>query len=154
MLGNVARDLRLLGYDTLLAGSHWSDAQVLRTSQSEGRVLLTRDRRLAGRAKGIDCVLIAGTDPATQAVEALRRLGSGAVPARPLTRCLECNGSLRALPPEEAAARVPDHVALAHRRFSSCPRCHRVYWAGDHARRLERRIRALLEALQEPNAPV
>ncbi|MBI5440503.1 MAG: Mut7-C RNAse domain-containing protein [Deltaproteobacteria bacterium] len=145
MLGNVARDLRLLGYDAEFA-PEVDDAVLLRRAQAEGRVLVTRDRALALRARGVLCSLVRSGEPAEQTVEVLAALGAWRPPGV-LSRCTQCNTRLKALTPEEARDRVPDHVANTIRSYLHCPGCGRVYWHGSHGESLQRRLRRLLEAL-------
>ncbi len=148
MLGNVARDLRLLGFDCAFARD-LPDPALLRQAQQEGRVLVTRDRELARLAAGVRCILVAGVDPEIQALEVLSAAGAPHPPG-PLPRCLECNGVLEPLGPEEARPLVPDHIALAHPELRRCPGCGRVYWPGSHHGRLARRARRLAAALLRP----
>ena len=75
-------------------------------------------------------------------------------PPEPFSRCLECNEVLAVLPRSAVWDRVPDHVLLTRERFSACPGCQRVFWAGSHYRRLDARILRLAEALQGLKRPV
>jgi len=152
MLVNVARDLRLLGYDAAYAGRA-SDAEVLRKCQREGRLLVTRDRELARRAGAIPHVLVRQAGRTGQILEVLRALGAGP-PPNPMSRCLRCNEVLEDVSPAEAWERVPDHIALDRAHFSACPRCQRMYWEGSHLGRLRARIRRLSDALQGQSPPV
>ena len=144
MLGNVARDLRLLGLDAVFAPDV-PDPELLRRAQRERRVLVTRDRGLAARARGVRCVLVHSTLPRDQVLEVLPLVPPTAV--APLTRCLVCNQRLQRAGREQVLARVPDHVALTHGRFRVCPGCGRVYWPGTHTQRLFQRLRWLRAAL-------
>jgi len=145
MLGNVARELRLLGYDAVFARD-LGDGEILRLCQAEGRVLVTRDRGLAARAGRMECIFVAERDPSLQTVQVLR--GVGPLSPVPFSRCLSCNGPLRTLAVNQAWDRVPDHVALHHRDYRVCDVCGRVYWEGTHAGRLQDRVQALLGPLQ------
>jgi uncharacterized protein len=142
MLANVARDLRLLGYDAEYLADV-DDAVLLRRAQAESRVLVTRDRRLAARASGIRCILLTENVPSRQVRELLERTRLAST-ARPYTRCTVCNHPLEELPAEDARDRVPDHVAHTVRKFFQCAACGRVYWRGTHARGLEHRLRRML----------
>ena len=51
MLVRLARLLRAAGYDTSLATDGEADAALLRLARDEGRILLTRDKRLAAEKK-------------------------------------------------------------------------------------------------------
>ncbi|MDW7709817.1 MAG: Mut7-C RNAse domain-containing protein [Deferrisomatales bacterium] len=141
MLGHVARDLRLLGYDAAYGGAS-RDAELLGRCRREGRILITRDRELARRAAGVSCVLVAETRAPAQSREVIRSLGLADAPT-PLTRCLRCNGRLRPASPEEVRPSLPDHVAATHTHFLACRSCGRVYWEGSHGRGLRARIARL-----------
>jgi uncharacterized protein with PIN domain len=146
MLANVARDLRLLGYDA----AYFRDAEdlrLLRIAQSEERVLVTRDRALAARAGGLPSVLVTAEEPENQAAEVLRALGLAPDRDEAYSRCLTCNHRLESAPRDEAAALVPDHVATAAEGFLRCPSCRRVYWRGSHATRLNARVDEILASL-------
>ncbi|MEN6341560.1 MAG: Mut7-C RNAse domain-containing protein [Methanospirillum sp.] len=139
MLGPLVRYLRFMGYDTLAAtdlgpGGPQEDSELLRIATTEGRVLLTRDRELAGRGG----MLVRG-DNVLEQVAALAR--SGIVdPVLRLDRCSRCNTLVRRARPDEIAAAdyLPaDHTALD---IVCCDSCGRLYWAGSHADRLEERL--------------
>jgi uncharacterized protein len=69
--------------------------------------------------------------------------------ARPFTRCLSCNGMLRAVEKERIESRLPPRVRECYRRFSVCEGCERVFWEGTHWRR----IRELVDSLCVAPAP-
>ncbi|MHB8767297.1 MAG: Mut7-C RNAse domain-containing protein, partial [Deferrisomatales bacterium] len=124
-----------------------ADAELLRRCQAEGRVLVTRDRALAARARSLPHLLVLSDRPQDQTPEVLARLGLGGSRSGPFSRCLACNAPLGDLPRRAAAARVPDHVAHAHDAFRGCPGCGRTYWRGSHQPRLASRLRRLLASL-------
>lgn len=152
MLGNVARDLRLLGYDAAYAGPA-PDGELLRRCQKEARTLITRDRELARRARGLSCVLVSAAETSRQTPEVLQALGA-APPEAPLSRCLECNGPLRAVSLEEARPSLPDHLTITCSHFFACSGCGRVYWEGSHRKGLRDRIRSLATSLLPTDPPV
>jgi uncharacterized protein with PIN domain len=53
-----------------------------------------------------------------------------------LTRCIECNSELEARLPAMVAERVPPYVRRTQSRYSECPACGRIYWAGTHWQRM------------------
>ncbi len=137
MLGTLARWLRLMGYDAEYWGAGTDEALAERARQ-EGRLLITRDRQLAGR-RGVNALLVHAEALDHQIAEvrtALRELGDLPVAAR----CGECNGELEPLPREEARALVPPYVWNTQPAFQRCLRCHRVYWRGTHWPGLRARI--------------
>lgn len=130
MLGRLARWLRLAGYDT----AFWregSDEQLIAAARQQGRLIVTKDRGLAGR-RGIDAVRIDADALDRQIAEARGALAHrGAVP-QPFTRCAECNGAVELLPREHARDLVPPYVWQTQSEFRRCAACGRVYWKGTH----------------------
>ena len=141
MLGKLAKWLRLLGYDVTYPAPA-EDSQLLRSAQAEDRVLLTRDRGLAGRFSGRKVLVVSG-DPWAQLSQVVEELdldvGGGF-----LTRCSICNEPIEPLPKEEAEGLVPPYVFGTHDRFARCPKCGRVYWEGSRVERMKRRLREVL----------
>jgi uncharacterized protein with PIN domain len=139
MLGTLAKWLRILGYDTLF-DPVLDDHQLVRLARADGRVLLTRDRELAGR-RGVRTVLVASEQLDDQVRQVLRDLGLEA--DRSFSRCPVCNEALETIDREAAQARVPAYVAQAHKQFKHCPTCRRVYWRGSHWQRMVERLSRL-----------
>ena len=89
MLGRLAKWLRLAGYDA----AYWrdgSDEALIDRAQAEGRLIVTRDRQLAGR-RGVRALFIAAETLDAQIAEVRAALGGD---PQPFTRCPECNGAL------------------------------------------------------------
>ncbi len=126
MLGTLARRLRWRGYDAEYRND-LDDAEMMRIAQEQGRVLVTRDRELAGR-RGPRSLYLANADLDGQVQEIADALGSPPGPAR----CTVCNGDLDPLTPAVAAPLVPPYVAATQRDFARCRSCGRVYWPGTH----------------------
>lgn len=144
-LGALARLLRLLGFDTLLAGDG-PDSALAALAQSEGRILLSRDRELLKHRRVARGRLVRALAADAQLVEVARRFGlTDAI--RPFSRCLECNAPLRAADRAEVDARIPPHVAASQSDYATCTGCARVYWRGSHWRRLQARVQALRAAI-------
>ena len=53
-----------------------------------------------------------------------------------LTRCIECNSELESRVPATVVERVPPFVRRTQSRYSECPECGRIYWAGTHWQRM------------------
>ncbi len=143
MLGKLARELRVLGYDTVYL-KHVEDGQVLQAAQQDDRYLLTRDRELADRA-GSRGLLVRSRDPSEQLEQLLDRLALEPEAGAFLSRCLECNGVLvENLDATDLPESVEDQPTWR------CPDCHRVYWWGTHAEDMYDRLGPLLDG--EPDA--
>jgi len=133
-LGRLARHLRLLGFDTRYANDA-ADAAIAAAAARERRIVLTRDRGLLKHSAVTRGYWVRATAPRAQAAEVIRRFQLEAR-LRPFTRCLECNGVLRAADKAAVADRLPPRARRLHDTFAECPDCRRLYWPGSHHRRL------------------
>ncbi|MCI0587072.1 MAG: Mut7-C RNAse domain-containing protein [Planctomycetes bacterium] len=145
-LGRLARWLRVAGFDALHRNPA-DDAWLLRTARAEGRLLLTRDRKLldprrlapplraeAGSAR---IRLVEGFDTREQLLEVCRALGLDPL-ERAFRRCPLCNDPLEAIDRERARGTVPERSLALYAEFFRCPACRKVYWEGDHVARSRR----------------
>ncbi len=147
MLGRLARWLRALGYD-VAHDPALDDAALVRCAFEERRTLLTRDRRLCDDWRIRGCVVLEARKPAAQLREVVDRLGlDGDWEWRLFTRCMVCNTPLE--PADEEAVRddLPTGRPSPEGPFARCPGCGRVYWEGQHTRRMRR---FLARALGQP----
>jgi len=118
MLGRLARWLRILGYDTYYKNDI-EDWKILKISQENNRIIVTRDRGLCIRAKkkGLPCELI---EPGLNIEETLVKLANNWKIDLSLdlgaTRCPECNSVLE---------------QIGKDRWK-CSHCSKEYWKGTH----------------------
>jgi len=142
-LGKLARKLRILGFDALSwRGGNLGGA--MEAARSEGRVLLTRSRKVREKAEGLSLVVVEANDPKDQLREIVRKLSLETGGEKFFRRCLLCNEELRPLDREEAEERVPDFILQAYKVFHACPRCRRVYWPGTHYDRMKQEMGGLI----------
>jgi hypothetical protein len=138
MLGRMARWLRIMGFDTAYA-AHIADAELVRRSLAERRVILTRDRALPEEWH-VDSIYVVASE---NGLDQLREV-SGAFDLRAkrklFTRCSVCNARLRAVGRDDVRGEVPERVFATHADFRRCWGCARVYWRGSHTDRMERVI--------------
>lgn len=137
-LGTLARYLRLLGFDTRY-DNRAGDAELVRRSVTERRILLTRDVGLLKHKVLTHAHYVRATDPARQLEEIVRTLDLGRR-IKPFTRCMLCNGRLRRVGKERVAEQLPARVRESVRRVAQCGACRRLYWPGSHFERLTRII--------------
>ncbi|KBG74431.1 hypothetical protein N062_03039 [Mycobacterium tuberculosis MAL010106] len=144
-LGQLARLLRLLGFDT-----RWSsaadDPTLADISLGEQRILLTRDRGLLKRRAITHGLFVHSQHPEEQALEVLRRLDLNGRLA-PLSRCLRCNGELAAVSKDEVIGQLEPLTRRYYESFSRCFGCGRIYWPGSHHARLVRLVERLRDQL-------
>lgn len=148
MLGRLTRFLRILGYDTRYVHG-LADDQVREESQREGRILLTRDVRLAARTPG--ALLIRSAHLEGQLRELWERYPELSRVPR-FTRCTKCNGPLTLFDlPAEGTVEVGG-IAVRTQSVGPvyrCTVCGQPYWEGSHTRK----VRSFLETAASGSVP-
>jgi uncharacterized protein with PIN domain len=141
MLGRLVRWLRIIGQDVTY-GPHLTGNGLIRAARKEGRVILTRDRRLA-KKKDLPEHLLLDSDgfreQLKQVIQAYQLDPLSAI----LTRCAECNSLLESMPKEKVKEKVPAYVFATQEKFSVCRSCQRIYWPATHPQKMLEELKAL-----------
>jgi len=134
-LGRLAAYLRMLGFDCLYRNDY-DDEELAEVVQREGRILLSRDRRLLMRKAVAHGYCLRSLDSLEQLTEVMQRFDL-ADRAVPFHRCLRCNHPLE--PVEKAAVldRLEPLTKLYFDEFQICPACKQIYWKGSHYDRMQ-----------------
>lgn len=138
MLGDIARKLRILGYDTAYI-KDTSDSCVLQAALKEKRILLTRDKELFKRVVkgGVQGILLEKQDETDNIAYALTKNKIYCVSFDARTaRCSLCNGILEPRSSTKVKRRLPRNVVTTYNRFFQCSNCGKAYWEGSHISRL------------------
>jgi uncharacterized protein len=149
-LGKLAAYLRMLGFDAEY-GRSLPDERLAGIAAAEHRILLTRDRGLLKRGSVTHGYWVRETNSRRQLAEVAERLQLGGA-MRPFTRCMACNGVLKAITKEEAESLVPGRAFERHNDFQLCKRCGRVFWKGSHYDRMAAWIKQLALENTAPRA--
>lgn len=142
-LGKLASHLRMLGFDTLYR-TDFQDGQLLEISNSEKRILLSRDRQLIASEQLSRGYRVHGTEPRLQLIEVVHRFdlfGS----ANPFTRCLRCNTPLLKVQKDDIVGQLPPKTKENFEEFETCPTCQRIYWKGSHYNRMREFVQRVLD---------
>ena len=150
MLGDLARWLRMLGYDTIYAKS-MPDSRIIELARRDERIVLTRDHALFYKAlkKGIRALVVSGHDTAERLAQVARRIGIRLYLDPDLTRCPLCNASLARVPKSSVKGRVPPIVYERYTEFWICTGCGQVYWRGSHWRGIEEILNSARQILKQ-----
>ena len=155
MLGGLARWLRMLGYVTEY-DSKADDNGLLRSSETPGTILLTRDEELYHRALGkkIRSVLVLGGTEEARLVQLARTLSISLEIDMAATRCPDCGAELHEITKEEASSAVPAKSLELYDRFWRCngAGCGKTYWVGSHWKQIHHTLEeARKKTLDEMN---
>ena len=150
-LGGLARLLRMAGFDTIYRNT-LHDAEIEAIALDERRAVLTRDRELLKR-RGIEYgCYVRALKAEAQLREVVDRFGL-AERMRPFTLCLSCNAPLRPVAKADVLDRLPPRVAAVQDEFSTCDRCHGVFWKGSHWQRMAAVLDSVLAPVESAGAP-
>jgi len=138
-LGKLAKELRMLGYDTLYYRGE-SGYPLIKLAREENRVIVTRSPRLTPKRPEDRIVRIMENKPILQLRELVQQKVISLLEEKLFSRCLLCNLTLHQISREEAESKVPDFIFYQEKEFLRCPQCSRIYWQGSHLRNMKRRI--------------
>ncbi|MCA9811742.1 MAG: Mut7-C RNAse domain-containing protein [Nitrosarchaeum sp.] len=147
MLGNVAKKLRLLGYDSKYFADI-DDNKLVDIARKEDRIIISRDVELSRRAKkiGLDVILVTSQDE----VEMFRDIvihanleiskinGDDA-------RCPKCNYITTLTDKRTIKEKIPEKVYQVNDKFWICDNCNQVYWEGTHIENLQEFVNKINE---------
>jgi hypothetical protein len=129
-LGKLARWLRILGYDTECCQSS-STQHLIERSRTEGRIILTRSRKLCQHEAKIKCILIRHDSLSEQLKQLVEQINLD-VSREPFSRCVLCNCEIESVGKQDVKKLVPDLVYQNQEKFFRCPSCKKIYWRGTH----------------------
>jgi uncharacterized protein len=154
MLGNIARKLRIFGFDTVYRAQVHDD-EILKIGIEQDRVILTADKELFRRivkvgARGV--LVSSGATEFEALVHILMKNGITSVGMNGIgSRCSVCNGHLKQRTSDQVknddddnnnncnnndGVIVPDKVIACHNQFFQCISCGKIYWEGGHIKRI------------------
>ena len=140
MLGNIAKKLRLLGFDSLYSSSI-EDDELLRAAKNENRIILTKDEQLAKKAKKheITAIFISKENEIDQFLQINEKIKLGKCVVNGNTsRCPVCNNGLSQIEKKDVLNKVPLGVFEKMNDFWICEKCEKIYWEGTHIKNLQK----------------
>ena len=141
-LGRLARLLRLLGFDVLFSNMY-ADDEIVRISEEQGRIALTRDRRLLFAKAVTHGYWVRSVWPRRQVDEMVRRFDLEDL-VRPFSRCADCNGLIEPVAKAEVEAQLEPKTKRYYETFYRCLACGKIYWEGSHVGKLRERFKGVL----------
>jgi uncharacterized protein with PIN domain len=149
MLGNIARKLRLFGFDCKYFATI-KDDQLLPIAKNENRILITKDHEIVNVCKkqNIPVIELFSKDEIDQIVEICKKISLNKCKIDMTgIRCTICNGVVQQIDKEKIIDRIPVKVAQDMQQFWLCDSCNQIYWKGTHIRNLQKFIDQVNEKL-------
>jgi uncharacterized protein with PIN domain len=139
MLGNLARNLRLFGYDTLYVGELEKDRDALpdgdiyQIAVQTSRLVLTKDDQFSLQDPA-RVILVEGKTLREQVACMKAKLDIELSFDQANSRCSRCNEVLVPVPKEQVKGRVKEGTFRTIDKFWECGRCKQIFWRGAHFR--------------------
>ena len=149
MLGNIAKKLRLLGYDSEFS-SNMNDDELILKANKENRIIITKDELLSRQAKkkNVQLIHVTANNEVEQLVQIYKNLElSKSTISGTNSRCTICNGQLDSIDKDQVRTKVPNGVLEQTDHFWKCSKCDRIYWEGSHIKNLQKFAMELNEKL-------
>jgi len=139
MLGNVAKKLRLLGFDSKYF-SDIDDSELIEKAKNENRTIISRDHNLINIAKKneMSFVYITKENEIEQFLEILEstHLKLDEI-SGDTARCTKCNSLTSQISKSEIKNKIPQGLLEYHDKFWKCDGCDQIYWEGTHIKNLQ-----------------
>jgi hypothetical protein len=149
MLGNIARKLRLLGYDSQYF-SDIDDDKLIDNAKKEKRIIISKDEELIKKARklGIRSIYITKEEEIEQFFEIIRNTNLKRIQIDGnIARCPKCNSLTESVEKNIIKEKIPQGVSKSNERFWICKYCNQVYWEGTHIRNLQEFVGKINERL-------
>jgi len=150
MLGNLAKKLRVLGYDSKYFSSI-EDDKLIAIAKNEKRIILTKDAQLTKIAEkqNVVSVLIRGNDELEQVAQINVKIKLDKfIMDTNNSRCIVCNGNLLPIEKYRIIGKVPEGILEREEKFWMCDSCKKIYWEGTHFAKLQEFVNKLNNRLK------
>ncbi len=151
MLGNIARKLRLLGYDSQYF-SDIDDEKLIDSAGKEKRIIISKDKELIKRTQklGIRSIHITKEEETEQFFEIINSVNLKRIQINGnIARCPKCNSLTESIDKDIIKEKIPQGVLKLNDKFWICKYCNRVYWEGTHIKNLQEFVGKVNERLQQ-----
>lgn len=140
-LGKLARNLRMLGFDTYYDNS-FLPKDIIKYSLDGPRTILTRNLFLLKNTDVSHGYWIRSQIPYEQTLQVIH-FSDLLKQVNLFSRCRECNGNLIIVEKDEVIDRLKPNTIKYFNEFRSCSGCGRVYWKGSHYGKIQNLVERL-----------
>ena len=151
MLGNIARKLRLSGYDSEYF-SDIDDEKLIDSARKEKRIIISKDEELIKKTQklGIRSIHIIKEEEIEGFLEIINSVNLKRIQINGnIARCPKCNSLTESVDKEIIKERIPQGVLKLNDKFWICKYCNQIYWEGTHIKNLQEFVGKVNERLQQ-----
>ena len=145
MLGNIAKKLRLMGYDS----SYFSDIEdneLIKLAKNDKRIIISRDEELVQKAQksDLEAIFLKNKEEIEQFREIIGELNLENIQINgDKARCPICNSKTSPINKKNIQEKVPVKVLENNEKFWRCENCEQIFWEGTHIKNLQKFVEEL-----------
>ncbi len=147
MLGNIAKKLRLMGYDSRYSADI-EDDELIKLAKNDKRIIISRDEDLIRKAlkRGIKSILIKNKEEIDQFREIINKSNLKIIKIDgDRARCPKCNSKTKSISKKNIHKKIPNKVLENNEKFWECNICDQIFWEGTHIKNLQKFVGELNE---------
>jgi len=141
-LKGLSKWLRFLGYKTLVSEGKITREEILRHKDKIFLITSPVTAEILEKA-GVKYLLLPRESLRSQLVVLVNKLNLNT--ELKLNICSICGEELILVNKEDFKDLIPPKAYQFYDEFNYCPRCKKIYWEGDHIKRLKERLKKLLK---------
>jgi len=150
MLGNIARKLRLSGYDSEYLADI-DDNKLIDSAKKENRVVVSSDEELIKKTKklGMKSIYVTKKEEIEQFFEIISSMKLERIQINgSVARCPKCNSLTELVDKNRIKEKISQGVIKLNDKFWRCKSCNQIYWEGTHIKNLQSFVSKINERLQ------
>ena len=148
MLGNIAKKLRLMGYDSRYLADI-EDDELIKLAKNDKRIIISRDEDLISKALkfGIKSIFLKNKEEIEQFREIINKSNLKIIKINgDRARCPKCNSQTKSVIKENICKKIPIQVLENNEKFWECKICDQIFWEGTHIKNLQKFVGKLNES--------
>jgi len=150
MLGNIARKLRLSGYDSKYFADI-DDDKLIDSAKKENRIVVSSDEELIKKTKkfGMKSIYVTKKEEIEQFFEIISSINLERIQINgSVARCPKCNSLTELVDKNSIKEKISQRVIKLNDKFWRCKSCNQIYWEGTHIKNLQNFVGKINERLQ------
>jgi uncharacterized protein with PIN domain len=150
MLGNIAKKLRLSGFDSQYFADI-DDDKLIDSAKKEYRIVVSCDEELIKKTKklGIKSIYVTKKEEIEQFFEIISSINLKRIQINgTVARCPKCNSLTELVDKNTVKEKIAQLVIKLNDKFWRCKGCNQIYWEGTHIKNLQSFVGKINERLQ------
>jgi len=140
MLGNIAKKLRIMGYDTKYLADI-EDDELIRISKMDKRIIISKDKDLVSRAKKdeLEAIFLKNNQEIEHFREIINNSNLKIIKIDgERARCPKCNSKTELIIKKNIHKEIPKKVLEYNEKFWICKVCNKIFWEGTHIKNIQK----------------